>query len=238
MPHCIKVKKPKLNRKVLFAVFVLFLPLLQNTTLAKDVKVKGDQGWLNKEKVIQRITDNKEILVSVKVEDRKKTEKKAESLKNLKIQCVGLVGRPLLDSFLTAKKFYLLPHVSDHIKKAEYDAVGQELYLHTEAFNYHAHMWMKLRFVEADKERKSIDFEVIRGVFKGMKGTILFSANGIGKTKMELFSDYPYRELPVPNFFVEFGLEVATQRVASKMRSFIENQIEGTANDSETEKAR
>jgi len=68
---------------------------------------------------------------------------------------------------------------------------------------------------------RRIRFAVDDGSFKGMTGDFGFE-DYKGKTLLTFHSEYKYKVLPMPAFFVEFALEIVLQQVAGKMRTFLE----------------
>ncbi|MCB0392635.1 MAG: hypothetical protein KDD58_15200, partial [Bdellovibrionales bacterium] len=144
-------------------------------------------------------------------------------VKTLEMQGVGVVNSSSEESFTVAKNFKNLEKVSDHIKKIEFDEAKRQLYMHSEAFNYYAKMWMNIDLLDGE-EKKEIRFLVAKGVFSGMNGSIRFYNFQKVKSRIELLATYNYEKLPIPTFFIEFGLEVVMQKIAAKMRSFIEQQ--------------
>jgi ribosome-associated toxin RatA of RatAB toxin-antitoxin module len=109
--------------------------------------------------------------------------------------------------------------------KSQYDAQSQTLFLQLSAYNYTTQMWLKMGISKSSglDDLKQLHFTVVKGVFKNMKGRILFRKIEVEQTQMEIHSEFEYKSLPMPDFFLEFALEVVMQKVASKMRSFIEN---------------
>ena len=199
---------------LLISFFIFQNPWL--TPSFSQVVIKNGPFWQNKPQVLERICDRREILVSVKEENSE------GPIKKLEMQGVGMVNNTAEQAYKIAKNFKHLEQISDYIKKIEYNEAKRQLFMHSEAFNYPAHMWMLVDYFEEDS-KKQIRFTVQKGVFSGMKGSITFLNNFINKSQIEFVATYSYRELPMPTFFVEFGLEVIIQKVAAKMRTFIES---------------
>jgi ribosome-associated toxin RatA of RatAB toxin-antitoxin module len=114
-----------------------------------------------------------------------------------------------------------LKAVSEHIVEVKPGPLPEDLFVHTEAFRYHARMQMKLKVVTEPARR--IEFTVVSGHFTGMTGDFSFE-DYKGKTLMGFHAEYKYTVLPMPAFFVEFALEVVLQRVATLMREFLEKK--------------
>ena len=196
---------------ILFFIFI-FLPVQASVP---EVKVTNGPFWQRKQKILKRIRERRDIMVNVKSLNGDK------KLKTLEMQGVGVVNSSIEQSYETAKNFSNLEKVSGHIKKIQFNEAKRQLFMHSEAFNYHAKMWM-LVDLDDKEDKKQIRFLVEKGVFKGMRGSITFFTSQISKSRIEFLAVYNYTELPVPRFFVEFGLEVVVQKIAAKMRTFIE----------------
>ncbi len=216
--------------KLVLLLLLFNAVLVQSAMLCAKTSKSSVAFWRDNPKLLKKVHENRDILVSVKSTMAPKISPKA---KHLDMQGVGLVNSPTETAFKLAKDFSNLPKVSSFIKKVKYDAVSHKLYMHSVAFDYHAKMWMLVGFVE-DKSKKSITFKVVKGVFSGMTGEISFKELPKNKSQIELLAAYNYIDLAIPSFFIEFGLEVIIQKVAVKMRSF----IEGYRSESKSERTK
>ncbi len=70
--------------------------------------------------------------------------------------------------------------------------------------------------------RDEIQFDVVWGNFKGMKGQIGFESTALAKTEMSLIASYQSKSLPLPKVLMGLALETVTQKIAEKLRAFIE----------------
>lgn len=173
--------------------------------------------WKTKPKVRDRIEQQRAIVVSVRDEE----SKDAKNPKHLFLSGAGQTRTPARWTFAEAQKFENLKKISDHFKEVKWEAARSELYLHGEAFKYHARMHVKIE-TQSESEPYMITFNVVRGSFSGLKGKITFEDNKRGKTLIGFQADYGYKKLPMPAFFIEFGLEFVLQRVAGALREFLE----------------
>lgn len=173
--------------------------------------------WRTKTKVLKKITDERAIVVSVNA-------KKNGGVYLLSMHGGGMTNRAAGEAYAQAKKYENLKKVSDHILEAKFNQQLNQLYLHTVAFRYHARMTMKMEVDETNAKERLIRFRVIDGNFKGMTGAMAFEDFKPGATLMGFEAEYRYQKLPMPQFFVEFGLEVVLQKVAARMRTFLEKE--------------
>jgi Polyketide cyclase / dehydrase and lipid transport len=204
--------------------------------------------WRAKPKVFAKITDERQIVVSVNAEKR-------GSKSVLLMDGGGLVSAPAETSFAEAQKYQNLKELSDDIVEVKTGPAADDVFIHTQAFNYHARMMMKVttetvavaakktvtetksspQAATATVESQHLRFTVVDGNFKGMTGEFNFSPYK-SKTILGFHAEYEYDVLPMPKFFVEFGLEVVLQRVASRMRSYIEEIVKQQAIEKQTPK--
>lgn len=176
--------------------------------------------WRTKTKVLNKITEERAIVVLVKADENSKGPH------TLKMQGGGLTRRSATYIFNETQKYEKLTEVSDHVREVKWNASRQELYVHTEAFQYHARMTMKVEPVAAKAGEKisRLNFKVIQGHFTGMEGAFTYEEHKPEATLMGFEAEYKYTVLPMPRFFIEFGLEVVLQKVAGRMRTYLENQ--------------
>lgn len=176
--------------------------------------------WKQKKNVYRKIKDERAVVVLVKSDENLGDMKNPSKLL---MQGAGHIRASRGFAFNVAKNFEDLPKVSSTIQVAKFDTHRNMLHLVTSALGYEAQMWLQVDLRESEKG-SDIRFVIRRGVFTGMTGVVRFSEVGRKNTEVSLVADYRYKELPVPKFFVSFGLEVVLQRVAIKMRSYIEDR--------------
>lgn len=176
--------------------------------------------WQRKEKVRNQVYNERAVVVAVQARDSKLSGFKRE----LYLQGAGLVNAPLEFTYTIAKRFSDYPKMSSYVKSANYDPKGGMLQMHTSAYGYEAHLKMQMEFRESDAKRKEIRFRVIEGVFKNLTGVLRLDQVDAKKCEISLTGQQGYIELPMPGFFVEFGLEFALQKMASRMRAYVEEQ--------------
>lgn len=192
-------------------------PLAPKLSISKSTPKKDLPFWKQKESVIRKMRDERAIVVSVNQETISKNPKKVR----FTMQGAGWVRRPKETCFRLAQEYPRLKEVSDHFREVNYSRAKNELFVITEALGYQARMLMKVQPVSEDW-RSEIQWEVIWGHFKGMKGVIGFEDASRGQAEVSLTSVYEAEELPLPKILMGFALEVITQKVAEKMRTFLE----------------
>lgn len=175
--------------------------------------------WKGKEKVYKRIVEQREIIVSVK-------ESKLEGAKKeLVMQGAGHASAPQEFTYQEATKYENFPKISSYIREIKYTPEKKQLFMHSVAYGYHARMLLQLDY-KSTATKKTISYKIISGVFTGMSGELGFEDVGRRKTEISMTGLYPFEKLPVPAFFAEFGLEVILQKMASRMRAYVEEQYQ------------
>lgn len=203
-------------------LFLSYSALSQNSeTVApafKTVEPEKEPFWRKKEKIWRRLREEREIVVSVKTRPTLILGFKEE----LYMQGAGIVEAPVDFTFKTAQRFEEYPKISSFVKSAHYAPDTRILTMHTSAFNYDAHLKMELLFLSPTPAKREIRFRVIEGVFRGLTGVVGFDELTTKRTEIAMTNQFAFSKLPMPRFFVEFGLEVALKMMAGKMRGFVE----------------
>lgn len=179
------------------------------------VVVFPEQPFWQSKKIAQKMREERFIAISV-------TQAKDSRRKFLRFGGAGLVKVPLDYSFTTAQKLEDLKTVSDHFEEVKWDRATNLIYLRTRAFGWVAEMLLQVDF---ESQKKIIRWRNVAGSLAGMVGGIHFRDDGRQMTEMSMTAEYTFEKLPLPTFFVEFGLEIVLQRVAGLMRAFIEEQF-------------
>ncbi|MES2856870.1 MAG: hypothetical protein V4692_13460 [Bdellovibrionota bacterium] len=168
-----------------------------------------------KKPAIQKKLKEREVIVGVTT-----TQVSKEKVR-FAMTAAGHVNRSREHCYAVAQEYPKLKEVSSHFKTLNWNAEKSELFMVTEALGFQARMIMKMTPV-TDTKRSAIGFEVIWGHFTGMKGEIGFDPIDSRSTEMSFRANYEAKELPLPKALMGFALEVINQKVAEKMRSYIE----------------
>lgn len=182
---------------------------------------KESRFW-KKPELQRRMKDERAVVVNVTT-DKVDAPSQKKLLTKFTMRGAGHVNRDQATAFQLAQEYSRLKEVSDHFKTVKWDAASSELFLITEAMGYQARMIMKVTPQTVGSDRH-LNWEVIWGHFKGMKGTIGFERVDHRKTEVSFISNYEAEELPLPKVLMGFALEVITQKVAERMRSFLEKE--------------
>ncbi|MGE0763115.1 MAG: SRPBCC family protein [Bdellovibrionales bacterium] len=177
--------------------------------------------WRRKEKLWARMLEERHVVVAVKTQKSKLTGFKEE----LYLQGAGVTAAPMALTEQVGRRFEDYPKISSFVKSASYVPETRILTMHTQAFNYSAHLKMRLRFEEPSASKHEIRFQVIAGKFSGLTGVVSFEDLGSSRTLTAITGQMGFHKLPMPVFFVEFGLEVALRLMATKMRAFAEAEF-------------
>lgn len=178
--------------------------------------------WKAKEKYIERVKDG-EILVAVK------SQKSAhpDASKQLTIHGGGHVRAPAKFVFAQAQDYKKVASLSGYIEKADFDASQGVLKMEIAAYGYRTEMDVKLVAHPPTAAPASLDYEILRGPLKGLRGAFSFVDIATNKSEVGMTGDYRYADLPIPKIFLEFGMEVIFQKMAARLRRHVETEYKG-----------
>lgn len=214
---------------IIFGIFFLKLSVIVPSDLRADesksttaqIQVQDQLNpapfWKKKPQVFEEMKTERRIVVSAK------TDKVGEAPKPYQMHVVtaGYVNVPIDRTWKIIQDFEKLPDVDERFQEVKYDSKNQKLSIHAKAYSYHARMTLQLKFGE-NESAKEMHFESVKGAFLGMKGVIRLEDDRRQKTEISMTSDYRSESLPLPRILMGVGLEVVASRVASSMRSYIE----------------
>lgn len=180
-----------------------------------------------KDRIFSRIVDQREVVVVVK--KRPNPNDKVHPY-HLTMEGAALIAMPRKYAFKNVTDFNSLTSVTSHIKEAKWQPQKHFLYLHTEAYGHHARMHMKIELSE-DKKQGDIHvsemrWRITQGTFEGMSGVLSFEDLKRRKCIMSMTAEYNFAKLPLPEFFIEFGIEVVLQKMAARIRSWSEQRFQ------------
>ncbi len=197
---------------------LIFLLTVASLGGANSLAVNLMPFWKAKEKVYRRISEEQEIVVNAKTEDRPETPPHA-----LILLGAAHVDAPLSVTYGFAKNFEELSKMTDHLEEIKFNPANNELFVHLVGLGRHSRMWMKLRFSEKP-DVSVIYFEVIRGQFQGLSGEFRFEDIRRLKTEISMTAQYPFDTLGFPQTLVELGLEGMLKLMAFRMRKYVETK--------------
>jgi len=183
-----------------------------------QLEIEPKPFWKKKKKLFQKITEERDIVVTANVPTYKVGEKEVY---NFNIDAVGLVSAPLLFSSDIVWNLEELPKVNDAFKEVKYFPKYQRVFIHISSMGF----WAKMILQLSKKVNKGVDemhFEVVEGSFLGMKGVVRLKSLGLSKTLVSLKGRYESTRLPLPKSLMGFGLEILARGVAKSLREHME----------------
>lgn len=154
----------------------------------------------------------------------KLNESKQNSVKTLIMQSIGVVNVPLKQSFEFASNLENYTRMSKYIEKIQVYKTKKLLYARTRAFNYYAEFLVQTMQIKPNNEGAQLQWRVVGGLFEGM--VIVFNLRPLNEHKTEVVMTAKYKfktlPLPLPKFFVEFGLEVIMQETGKELSKLLE----------------
>lgn len=211
---------PKCFLSLLLTVFTAWPAWSVELSIKKDAPLSEKPFWRRRPELLTKIREDREVVVSVK---RDTVKRNGEELESFTMIGGGYVTRPKEFCYNVSQQYEKLKEVSDHFHTVQYTPTNRQLFVITQALGYQARMILQMQPVSEDW-RSELQWEVIWGHFKGMKGLIGFERVDDKRTEVSLNAKYEAKELPLPKILMGFALEVITKKVAEKMRAFIEAQ--------------
>lgn len=184
--------------------------------LKKDDPPSKQPFWKTKPGLQDRMERDRQVLTSVT-----RTETPNDEVK-FDMKVAGLASAPRDFAFKTSQNFDRLKEAADNFKTVHYRASDHHLFMVISALGYQERMILEV-FPASGEGRDEIQFEIVWGNLKGMKGYIGFESFSLTKTEVSLVASYQAKTLPLPKIFMGLALEVVTQKVAEKLRNFLES---------------
>lgn len=173
--------------------------------------------WRTKPKLMTRMTDNRKVVVSVDLEE-KGHEKK------IRIMGAGVVNVPLYYAKEQLLQFEQLPKASTYFQKVKHDPEKKQVYFFMKAFGTQVRFIQQYQWGRVSPGEVQMDWRVTWGQLKGMVGNYKLRKISATKTEMSIWASFKKGNLPIPQFLINFTLEVIAEKTAQKMRAFIEQQ--------------
>ena len=195
-------------------VFFISLNLLSGFIFAQEEL----PFWQKKTRIYEQMLKKRRIVVSV--------QKQTSSQKETQYRMVGagVVAAPMAFVRQEMGQFENLNKVSSHFKKVDHDKKNNQLFLHIEAAGYETRLTMKYKWGSPNQGQEQMDWQVIQGPFSGMQGHYKLRPLEGEKTEVSTWTLMPKPRVPIPSFLLNFTLEVISEKVAQKMRSYMEQE--------------
>ena len=193
--------------------FILIFSLFSCTLHAQEEQ----PFWRRKNKLFQQITGKRRVVVAVKREGKKELEK-------FRLVGVGAVHAPLSFATEIVGDFEKLKDISGHFKDVQHRPKKKQVYIVLEALGYQARLLLEYKWQKKASEKAQLDWQVVWGPLKGMVGHFQFQTLEAKKTEVSIWTVFSGERIPLPAFFLRITLEVIAEKVAQKMRSYIERE--------------
>ena len=174
--------------------------------------------WRLKKKLFRQIKDERRVVVAVKREEGGDRQK-------FRMVGVGAVRAPIEFAVSRVNDFERLKEVSSYFKEVKHRPKKRQIYIVLEALGYQARLLTEYKW-QKQKESgvRQMDWKVVWGPFQGMVGHFQLKSLGERQTEVSLWSVFSSQKIPLPAFFLRITLEVIAEKVAQKMRSYIEKE--------------
>lgn len=174
--------------------------------------------WHQKPNLFKKMKEERKIVVSVTTESVGKGTK-------IKMLGAGIVNVPLYFAKDQVMHFEKLPEISSYFKKVVHKKDKKEVYFHIQALGLQMRFLQKYQWGHESLKSAQMDWKVTWGLLKGMVGHYKFRYVGATQTEVIIWSTLTKSDIPIPQFLVNFTLEVIAEKVAQKMRTFMEESF-------------
>jgi hypothetical protein len=177
--------------------------------------------WKAKPKVYERIQE-REVIVRVNSSKNPSAPPAAQ----LDTAGGGQVNAPCAFVFKTMQNYEQLTKASDDIKAAHYAAKEQTLKLRVEAFAFKADLLIEVKPVGPPDQ--AILYRILQGPMTGYRGRVELQAVAKNNCEVGFSGEYQFDKFPIPKLFLDFGLEVIFQRMAIRLRGYVEDEYKAS----------
>ena len=115
--------------------------------------------------------------------------------------------------------------ISEHIISVEHNHRFNFAVFKLSAYGYFTNESVKVKYVEKGGNYY-VNFSVFEGFFKGANAQLKIAKKTRRNTDVSLQVTYDYKEWPMPKLFIEFGIEVVLQKIASKIKTFLQKEYQ------------
>lgn len=133
----------------------------------------------------------------------------------------GHIRAPLEVTLQTVKAYDKYKEILPYVEEVKYDPQTKQVFIHGSLMRYHVIMTTSV-VEEKTPTGYKISYTGIAGHFLGIKADMVLDRVGDSTTEISLHARYVADRIPIPSFILNWGLEVAGKKMASKMRSHIE----------------
>lgn len=178
----------------------------------------ASEKWWTKPSVLEKTREQRQILVVVK-------EDPSLTLGNYSMTGTGTLRAPVDFTLKKILDFSALEKISPYFKKVTHQPEHERVYMKLEAYGYWVQMLIKYS-VREEAGHKIFRWNIVWGGFEGMVGEVDLSTLKMDKTEAILQAQFSDKEIPLPNIFKSFILEMIVQHVAKSMRTYIEDEYQ------------
>ena len=173
--------------------------------------------WRKKQNLYTKIIKERKIVVSA-------TDFSLRGQSKKRFVGAGLVHASLEKVLGEVVQFENLLHVSSYFKKVVHKKDQKQVYFLIQALGYQSRFLLSYKWGIRNKNQAQLDWIVSWGRLQGMVGHFKFESVEKKRTIMSVWTRLPEVDLPLPNFLMNFTLEVIAEKVAQKMRTYIETK--------------
>ena len=174
--------------------------------------------WKSKSEVYRRMTEERAAIVSAKTE-------KIDDQKKLTLVTAGIIHAPVKFTHEEIMDFGKYSTFVPYIEESSFDKTTQNVFVHGAVLGYHVRMTIHVKTHET-KLGYQIDWESVSGGFVGMTGTIEENRTDSEHAEVSMNANYLGKTIGIPDFLLNWGLEMTAHKAINRMRTHIEEEWE------------
>jgi hypothetical protein len=204
---------------ILTFTFFCSFALAESAGIAPPLTPSPTPFWKAKVEVYRRMKEERATIVSAH------SDTTADGQKKFTLITAGIMKVPVKFCHEHIIDFDNYSHFLPYIQESSFDKTTQNVFIHGALLGSHIRMTIHVKSSETAGGEQII-WESVSGGFVGMMGTIGENRIDSEHTEISMNSSYVGDVIPIPTFILNWGLEVAGQKVANAMREHIEDQYE------------
>jgi hypothetical protein len=184
---------------------------------ALNAGAEASPFWRSKQKIYQRVLEGEVIVSSRSAEPVPPLKKRIE------FDGGGLVRKECADVFAYAQDYERVARESGWVREVSFDSATKLLSVEISALGRTGRAKIEVSSVQ---EPRRVVFKIREGSFTGLLAQIDFVELGSSRCEVGISGDYGYDRFVLPQFFLNFGLEVMLRKMATRLRDEVQRSQE------------
>ncbi len=193
---------------------VLLLIYCERFAWASVQPIQSEPFWKVRPELFAQVEKQRAIMVSAKFSEKEKLWVFLGG---------GHIKADLEESWKVVRQYEMLSRLTWVFSKVQYDTKLQELFLMLKFLGFERSLVVKIYEIK-DKNKGTLQFQIIKGFFQGLTGQMGFSSYSQMVTEASVSAKYA-GEVPFPGWIFAPGAEAVMHYVASELREIVEQSL-------------